>query len=116
MPKVTFLPDNRTVEVRPGTTLLEASRRARAAVRTRCHGMASCLMCKVTVTGDQAAALQEPGRIECLKIGSQLNEGVRLACQARVKSDVVVTVPKDPLKAAIRKKLEEQQRERDELW
>jgi len=116
MPRVMFLPDRRAVEVRPGTTLLEASRRARVAIRTRCGGMASCLMCKVGVPPAQASALQEPGPAERRMIGPLLQEGVRLSCQARVRSDVTVTIPEDPLKAAIRKKLEEQQRERDELW
>ncbi len=116
MPKVTFLPDGRSSEVRPGMSLLEASRRARVSIRTRCNGLASCLMCKVCVAEDQAAALQEPGPAEKRKLGTLLQEGVRLSCQAKIKADVIVTVPEDPLKAAIRKKLEEQQRERDELW
>jgi 2Fe-2S ferredoxin len=73
-------------------------------------------MCKVIVPPDQASALQEPGYAESRVIGSQLKDGIRLSCQARVKADVTVIVPEDPLKAAIRKKLEEQQRERDELW
>ena len=116
MPKVTFLPDGRTVDVRPGITLREASRRARVSVRTRCNGLASCLMCKVQVPPDQASALHGPGAAEQRKIGALLPEGVRLSCQARVKADVTVTVPEDPLKAAIRKQLELQQKERDELW
>jgi 2Fe-2S ferredoxin len=116
MPIVTFLPDDRSAEVRPGTTLLDASRRARVHIRTRCDGLASCLMCKVHVSADQAHFLQAPGHAETHKIGSLLKDGVRLSCQARVKGDVCVSVPEDPLKAAIRKKLEEQQKERDELW
>jgi uncharacterized 2Fe-2S/4Fe-4S cluster protein (DUF4445 family) len=116
MPKVTFLPDERSVDVRPGTTLLEASRRARVHIRTRCGGMASCLMCKVCVAPGQASALQAPGPAERRMIGPLLEEGVRLSCQARVRADVAVMIPEDPLKAAVRKKLEEQQRERDELW
>lgn len=116
MPKVTFLPDGRSVDVRPGITLLEASRRARVSIRTRCNGLASCLMCKVEVPPDQASALQEPSVAEQRKIGSLLPEGIRLSCQARVRADVTVTVPEDPLKAAIRKQLELQRKERDELW
>jgi ferredoxin, 2Fe-2S len=114
--KVTFLPDDRSIVVRPGTTLLDASKRARVHVRTRCDGMASCLMCKVHVEPDQASALKEPTPAEINKLGSLLGQGIRLSCQARVKSDVTVSVPEDPLKAAIRKKLAEQQREKDELW
>lgn len=116
MPSVTFLPDGISIKVRVGTTLLEASRKARVSVRTRCGGVASCLMCKVRVTPEEAAALHEPEAKERHKIGSLLADGIRLSCQARVKSDVTVHVPEDPLKVAIRKQLEEQNRERDELW
>jgi 2Fe-2S ferredoxin len=114
--KVTFLPDDVSIEVRTGTSLLDASKRARVHIRTRCNGLASCLMCKVYVEPDQAPALQEPTAAEAWKLGSLLRQGIRLSCQARVRLDVVVIVPEDPLKAAVRKKLAEQQRERDELW
>lgn len=105
---ITFLPDNRSVSVRPGTTLLDASRRARVNIRTRCGGVAGCLMCKVHVTKEQAASLQAPTAAEARKLGSLLESGTRLSCQARVKGDVTVIIPEDPLKAAIRKKLAEQ--------
>jgi ferredoxin, 2Fe-2S len=106
---VTFLPDGRTVNVRSGSTLLDASRRARVNIRTRCGGVAGCLMCKVHVMNEQAAALHPPTAAEMHKLGSMLESGTRLSCQARVKGDVTVIVPEDPLKAAIRKKLAEQE-------
>ncbi|WP_373229735.1 2Fe-2S iron-sulfur cluster-binding protein [Cohnella sp.] len=108
---VTFLPENRSVSVRPGTTLLDASRRARVNIRTRCGGVAGCLMCKVNVTKDQGKFLQPPTEAEARKLGSLLDEGVRLSCQARTQGNVAVSIPEDPLKAAIRKKLAEQQEE-----
>lgn len=106
---VTFLPDQRSVSIRPGTTLLDASRRARVNIRTRCGGVAGCLMCKVKVSEEHSASLQAPTSAEIHKLGSLIDDGVRLSCQARVKGDVHVTIPEDPLKAAIRKKLAEQQ-------
>ncbi|RKP57068.1 ferredoxin [Cohnella endophytica] len=113
--KVTFLPDGRSVSVRTGTTLLDASRRAGVSIRTRCGGVAGCLMCKVCVSDDQAASLHPPTTAESYKLGaSLLDEGTRLSCQSRIKGDVTVTVPEDPLKAAIRKKLAEQQE--DDWW
>lgn len=112
--KVTFLPDGQTAVVRPGTTLLEASRRAKAPVRTRCGGVAGCLMCKVNVDPSEAGALQGPTEAEQRKLGPLLEEGVRLSCQTRVRANVTVRIPEDPLKAAIRKKLAEQAE--DELW
>jgi len=112
--KVTFLPDGQTTVVRSGATLLEASRRAKAPVRTRCGGVAGCLMCKVHVDPEEAGALQGPTAAELRKLGPLLEEGVRLSCQARVRADVAVRIPEDPLKAAIRKRLAEQAE--DELW
>lgn len=108
-PVVTFLPDGKTIAVRPGTTLLDASKRVNAGVRTRCGGVAGCLMCKVSVAADQTRFLKPPTEAEKRKLGPLLDAGTRLSCQARVLDDVAVTVPEDPLKAAIRKKLAEQQ-------
>lgn len=110
---VTFLPDNRSISVKPGTTLLDASRRARVNIRTRCGGVAGCLMCKVNVSKEQAQFLQPPTEAESRKLGSLLDEGIRLSCQARTQGPVTISIPEDPLKAAIRKKLAEQQEEDD---
>ncbi|KEQ26104.1 2Fe-2S iron-sulfur cluster-binding protein [Paenibacillus tyrfis] len=109
--KVTFLPDNKTVEARPGTTLLDAARRARVHIRTRCGGKAACLMCKVRVTENVGTGLSEPNRNEALKLGGLQQDGYRLACQAKITGPVTVLVPEDPLKSAIRKQLEKQEEE-----
>ena len=115
---VTFMPSGRQASARAGTTLLEASRRAGESIRTRCGGVAGCLMCKVRVPDDQAAFLRPPTLAETRKLGSSLEEGIRLSCQARTagNGDVVVHVPEDPLKAAIRKRLEEQKKQDDDWW
>ncbi|MFC5403826.1 2Fe-2S iron-sulfur cluster-binding protein [Cohnella soli] len=111
---VTFLPDGTKIAVRPGTTLLEASRRAGVAIRTRCGGVAGCLMCKVNVPVDYAGAFHSPTAAETYKLGpQQLSEGYRLSCQAKITGDATVVVPEDPLKAAIRKKLAEQNEDDD---
>ncbi|MCZ8520546.1 MULTISPECIES: 2Fe-2S iron-sulfur cluster-binding protein [Paenibacillus] len=109
--EVTFLPDGKKVTVRPGTSLLDASRRARVTIRTRCDGKAACLMCKVRIPEGLESGLAEPGKNERLKLGGQEKEGFRLACQAKVTGTVSVEIPEDPLKAAIRKQLEKGQEE-----
>jgi 2Fe-2S ferredoxin len=106
---VTFLPDNKSIQVRPGMTILEASRKVRVHIRTRCDGKAACLMCKVIVQ-DQSG-LGPMNQNERLKMGGLQDQGYRLACQAKVIGDVIVTLPEDPLKAAIRKQLEAQREE-----
>jgi 2Fe-2S ferredoxin len=106
---ITFLPNGKTIEVRPGTTVLDASRRARVQIRTRCGGKAACLMCKVAVNEDESSGLSPINQNERLKLGGLQDQGYRLACQAKVVGKTTVTVPEDPLKAAVRKQLELQQ-------
>lgn len=102
-PEVHFLPDDIHVRVRPGTTLLDAAKAAKAPVRTRCGGKAACLMCKVNVADQRG--LNAPTLSEEIKLGPLLRQGYRLACQAKVRGDVAVDVPEDPLKAAVRRQL-----------
>ncbi|MEK3716093.1 2Fe-2S iron-sulfur cluster-binding protein [Paenibacillus sp. FSL R7-0333] len=114
---VTFLPEQRTASVKHGVTLLEAVRKAGIVLPTRCGGKAGCMMCKVSVEHTDAAGLRPPAEAEKRKLGSLLNEGVRLACQAAVWGDVQVHIPEDPLKAAVRRRLEAARRgESEDLW
>lgn len=110
-PVIRFLPDDKSAEVRPGTTVLDAGRRARVQIRTRCGGKAGCLMCKVQV--DDQSGLTPMKRNEELKLGSLKDEGIRLACQACVTGDVTVNLPEDPLKKAVRALLEKQKEDHD---
>lgn len=47
--EVFFWPSGRSVRVRRGTTILDASRKAGISIKTRCGGKAACFMCKVIV-------------------------------------------------------------------
>lgn len=109
--EVHFWPDDKKISVRPGTTLLDAGRKAKVHIRTRCGAKAACLMCKVKVSDSDGLAPMNVN--ERLKLGSQADEGYRLACQARVIGTVHVTIPEDPLKAAIRAQLARQAEEND---
>lgn len=113
---VVFKPSGRSAAVRRGVTLLEAARTAGVSLTTRCGGKAGCLMCKVAVDPTAAEALSSPGEAERRKLGPLLESGTRLACQAALKADVTVTVPEDPLKAAVRRRLEEAAKNDDSLW
>ena len=109
---ITFLPSGRTVTVRTGTTVLDASRRAGVPIRTRCDGKASCLMCKVM---PRSGGLTPLNGNERLKLAGLDREGIRLACQARIVGKTAVEVPEDPLRAAVRQQLM-RQAEDDKLW
>jgi 2Fe-2S ferredoxin len=112
LPEVHFYPDQRKIQVRPGTTILDASTKARVLIRTRCGGKAACLMCKVIV--EDQSGLSPMKRNEELKLGGLSERGYRLACQACVIGETRVSVPEDPLKAAVRAQLAKQL-EDDEL-
>ncbi|NIK77575.1 uncharacterized 2Fe-2S/4Fe-4S cluster protein (DUF4445 family) [Paenibacillus castaneae] len=112
--EVTFWPSGRTVKVKPGTTLLDAARRANLPISTRCGGNAACFMCKVSVR--PGSELQPISDIEHRKLSGLEGDLTRLACQARVAGKVHVDIPLDPLRAAIARQLARQAEERDELW
>jgi 2Fe-2S ferredoxin len=104
MLEVTFLPGNHKINVRPGTSILAASRKAGVHIRSRCGGVSGCLMCKVTIK--TPSALEKIKDSERRKLGSLVHEGVRLACQACILTDVVVQIPEDPMRAAVRRQME----------
>ncbi|RXZ76873.1 ferredoxin [Paenibacillaceae bacterium] len=112
--KITFLPSGKSVVVRAGISVLDASRRAGVVIATRCQGKAACMMCKVVHRAD--SGLSEPTGPEILKLGGLEQTGIRLSCQARVIGEVVVEVPETPLQAAVRRKLAEQQEDDGKLW
>lgn len=112
--QIRFEPSGKVVKVRPGTSVLRAARENRVMIKTRCGGNAGCLMCKVEVDPEHAAALTPPTEAELRKLGPLLERGIRLACQASICGQVRVSLPEDPLKAAIRKQLE--QSRNDDLW
>jgi len=108
---ITFMPEGKSAQVRPGTTVLLAAAKARVHIRTRCGGNAACLMCKIKAA--PGSALSPPQAGELRKLGALRHEGYRLACQARVAGDSVVSVPEDPLRAAVRRQLEKNRERQD---
>ena len=88
--KIVFEPTGRQVYALPGTILLEAAALAGVIVQTPCGGAGTCGKCRVRVVSGSCpptsackAALGEP----------EIASGWRLACQAKVLSDLVVEVP-----------------------
>lgn len=49
MSQVTFNPDNITIYVEPGTTILEAARRAGVNIESPCNGAGTCGKCKIFI-------------------------------------------------------------------
>ncbi|NIK67703.1 MULTISPECIES: 2Fe-2S iron-sulfur cluster-binding protein [unclassified Paenibacillus] len=112
--RITFWPSGTTIEVKPGTPILSAARRAGVLIQTRCGGNAACFMCKVKILPE--SDLMPIAEEEKRKLAGLEEEGYRLACQAKVRGVVQVDVPLDPLRAAVQKLLAKQAEEKDELW
>ncbi len=113
MPKLTFIPVNRSVQVRIGETILRAASRARVAISQRCGGKGACMMCKVQVA--EGSKVSSPKELERRMIGAQnLARGIRLACQTRVQGETRVHLPESRLAAVVRAQLEKQRQELDE--
>jgi uncharacterized 2Fe-2S/4Fe-4S cluster protein (DUF4445 family) len=90
MPKITFLPDNIVVDVDDGENLLAAAANAGVYIHAYCGGDGVCGKCKVKieegeVASDKAMQLRP----------AEYDKGFRLACQASVVSDVVVSIPEE---------------------
>ncbi len=88
--KVTFLPDNKTVEVEAGTTLLQAAETANVYINSLCGGEGLCGECRLQV-------LKGNARADKHAIGffsaEELKHGYVLACQTKVNDNLEVMVP-----------------------
>lgn len=95
MPRVTFFPAGKTVEVSRETTLLDAAEQAGVEMPHNCGGVCACTTCHLWVE-EGLESLSEIGEREDDKLNevAGLQPTSRLGCQARVGGeDVVVRIP-----------------------
>lgn len=99
MPKVTILPDGRTVEVPKGTSLLEASKAAGALHGSACGGVCACSTCHVWVQkGLETLTEASEREQDILDKAFGVRASSRLGCQARVgDQDVAFEVTPESL-------------------
>ena len=86
--KVTFYPDNKTIEVDKGKTILSAAISAGVYINSSCGGDGVCGRCKVIVKKGQVIT-QPTGRISL----EERKRGMCLACLAAIQSDLEIEVP-----------------------
>jgi uncharacterized 2Fe-2S/4Fe-4S cluster protein (DUF4445 family) len=87
--KVSFLPSGKKVAARPGESILEVARREKVLIDSSCNGEGTCGRCRVVVEGD-VSPLRESERE--LLTRKEISQGLRLACQARLRGDARVRV------------------------
>jgi uncharacterized 2Fe-2S/4Fe-4S cluster protein (DUF4445 family) len=90
--KVRFEPSGLKTEVPRGTAILVAARLAGVYLTSICGGDGYCGKCKVVV--DEGQVESKPST---LLSAEEIRENVVLACQARILTDLTVTVPKSHL-------------------
>ena len=100
MPKVTFSPDNLSVEVPEGTTLLEAAQKAGAKMGSACGGVCACSTCHVWVkAGFSSLTEQIEKELDILDKAFDVRPQSRLGCQSELGGeDVVVEITEESRK------------------
>jgi uncharacterized 2Fe-2S/4Fe-4S cluster protein (DUF4445 family) len=87
---VTFLPFEKTVEIEPGTTLMEAAQKSGVEIANLCGGNGVCGKCRVRVVDGRIYA--DKHSISLLS-REEITEGYVLACQTRVKGPMTIHIP-----------------------
>jgi uncharacterized 2Fe-2S/4Fe-4S cluster protein (DUF4445 family) len=85
--KVTFLPDNKSINVEKGTNILAAAISAGVYINSNCGGDGICGRCKVIVKGE---VVSQPSGIITPE---ERKNGIHLACLTNIQADVEVTIP-----------------------
>ncbi len=99
MPKIRFLPMDITVDVPEGTAVLDAALDNNIRIDHNCGGNCACSTCHVIINeGFDSLAEMSEDEEDMLDEAEGLTDTSRLACQAKIKTDMVVTIPeKEPL-------------------
>jgi len=86
--KVTFYPDNKSIEVERGKTILSAAISAGVYINSSCGGDGVCGRCKVILKKGQVVT-HPTGRISL----EERSRGFHLACLTTIQSDLEVEIP-----------------------
>ena len=96
--KISINNGSKVVEVAPGDNLLGALSGEKIFLPSACGGGGTCAMCKCSVESGGGDILPtETGHIK----KKEAAEGVRLACQVKVKEDMEITVPDEVTLTAV---------------
>lgn len=94
---ITFEPGGKTVVVKAGTTLLDASKKADIYINASCNGKGSCGKCKLILQSGKVDARTTP-----LLSDKEKQKGYLLACQSRILEDLVVKIPEETIEKKLK--------------
>lgn len=88
--KVTFLPANKSIEVKSGSILIQAARKAGLHINASCGGAGVCGKCRVLLEQGEVRG----GRSEKLT-EEDFERGYRQACISEISEDITVRIPEE---------------------
>jgi uncharacterized 2Fe-2S/4Fe-4S cluster protein (DUF4445 family) len=88
--QVKFLPSETTIEVEPGTDVMQAAENAGVHINNLCGGKGICGKCRVKIAGGQIRA--DSNSISLLS-KEEIAEGYVLACRMKIDSDMEILIP-----------------------
>jgi uncharacterized 2Fe-2S/4Fe-4S cluster protein (DUF4445 family) len=88
--QVTFLPDEKKIDVDEGTTIAEAAQRADIYINNLCGGEGVCGECRVRILKGER---KQPEEAEAFFSEEEIDQGFVLACQTQILSDLEVEIP-----------------------
>ena len=98
---ITFLPDEQTIEVEAGTSILHAARLAGVQIDAPCAERGRCGKCRVRIVSGEVSSLTEE-ETTLLK-ADEIAKGVRLSCLTQAFGHVIVDIPATSRNLAQRK-------------
>jgi uncharacterized 2Fe-2S/4Fe-4S cluster protein (DUF4445 family) len=88
--KVTFLPEQKSVEVEAGATIIEAAETAGVYLNSLCGGVGVCGKCRVQIVEGRADHVADALAVLSKE---EVQKGYVLACQSAVTEDLEVLIP-----------------------
>ena len=95
--RVRFEPEGTTVEIAPGSTLLEAALKADIHINASCNGKGSCGKCKIILREGDVAS--EP---TALLSDQEKEKNYYLACQTTVLGNAVAAIPEETVERRLK--------------
>ena len=100
---IAFSPSGRSIDILPGTSILEAAWMAGIRLASACGGNGKCLKCRIIVIEGETSPVQA-GELKALP-EKELEKGCRLACCAYALSDLKIEIPEKSLTGDLRLQL-----------
>ncbi|MFC1668238.1 ASKHA domain-containing protein [Chlamydiota bacterium] len=87
---VSFIPQNKSIKVKKGTTLLDAAKNSSLVITSVCGGGGICGRCKMIIKEGNVR-----GGISPRLTDEEKRKGYVLACMAHIESDVIIELPQE---------------------